>query len=233
MTLFRFTGDWVDVIERGTGDLAEFLADHGMKDPELLATFSEQLRKNRQDRLVDHIERPTAELLQDLLRKFEQAKLDKESLEQAMRRFYRASEQSWIPSANLHDVLKGLQEAGYQMALLSNAGDTSNVHRLLERANLKQYFDIILISASEGIRKPNSKLFQKIASEWQLPEEQIVMVGDSLEQDIQGAQQVGMHQIWLYENISKDEALHEAKGIDPEASAAELADIPILIKRMN
>jgi FMN phosphatase YigB (HAD superfamily) len=55
----------------------------------------------------------------------------------------------WKPCAN----------TGYRLGLISNAGDDADVQTLLDQANLRAYFEIILTSAGQGIRKPNPKIF--------------------------------------------------------------------------
>lgn len=233
LTLFRFTGDWEEVIEQGNRDLEQFLEDQKLSAPGVMQTFRERLDKNRQERLEDHRERPTAKILQEVLNQYSLPELKAETLERAMRMFYRSSEDKWVLGLHVHSVLKELQSSNYRIGLLSNAGDENNVHRLLTRTELAQYFDKIVISAGEGVRKPDARLFKKISSHWQLPEKVIVMVGDSLVQDIHGAQQAGMHQIWFCGNINKDEALSEAGWVKPEYSAMDLAEVPDLIRQIG
>jgi HAD superfamily hydrolase (TIGR01662 family) len=233
LTLLRFTGDWDEVIEQGNRDLEQFLEDHKLSAPGVMQTFRERLDKNRQERLEDHKERPTAKILQEVLRQSSLPELKAETLERAMQMFYRSSEDKWVPGPHVHSVLKELQSSDYRIGLLSNAGDENNVHRLLSRTDLVQYFDKIVISAGEGVRKPDVSLFKKISSHWQLPEKSVVMVGDSLVQDIHGAQQAGMHQIWFCGNISKDEALGKAGWVKPEFSAMDLAEVPDLLRRIG
>jgi HAD superfamily hydrolase (TIGR01509 family) len=129
----------------------------------------------------------------------------------------------------LHAVLDELQEEGRMLGLISNAGDAENVQRLIDKAEIRDYFDPIIISAAIGIRKPDPILFEMVLDQWQVNPESIVMIGDRLEADILGAQNTGIHQIWL-----KPEAeVSTATQIIPEKVTGKLVDIPGLIREFE
>ena len=88
-------------------------------------------------------------------------------------------------SKEVLDVLR----TKYKLGLLSNA-DESFLQPFLATANLS--FDAVFSSENVGAYKPHPKGFTDIAAELGFEPHQILFVGDTLRDDIVGAQRVGM-----------------------------------------
>ncbi len=125
-----------------------------------------------------------------------------------------------------------MSEAGYRLGIISNAGDEANVQRLIEKANVRPYFQPILISAALGVRKPDPRPFQLVLREWDLAAEEVVMVGDTLTADILGAQNVSMRGIWMKTQAEREDNLRSLARVQPDATAEGLADLPDLIESL-
>ncbi len=235
MTLVQFEGDWNAVLEESWQSLAEYLLSEGYHfDKErFVVAFRELFESRFYERNVDYIEQTTAELFLQVMSGFGHDDLPGDVIDRAMERFYSISEAHWLPKKGVNKVLDGLREDGLHLALISNAGDVANVLRLLSKGKLERYFDPLLVSAAEGIRKPHGELFRKVLRAWDMVPEQIVMVGDSLMEDILGAQRVGIHQIWLKEHVDTPENQNVAEKIQPEAVAAALDEIPDIIREID
>ncbi|MEO0250248.1 MAG: HAD family hydrolase, partial [candidate division WOR-3 bacterium] len=67
----------------------------------------------------------------------------------------------------------------------------------IERLGLKPWLDVILIEGELGIGKPDPRIFQAALQAIGVKPEQALFVGNSWENDIQGALGVGMHAVWL------------------------------------
>lgn len=235
MTLVQFTGNWDVVLEESWYSLAQFLLDRGYKldRKRFVVSFRELFGSRLYERTVDYIELPTTELFHQVMKQFGYSDLPEGIADQAMERFYSISEAHWAAKDGVSQVLDGLKEDGLRLALISNAGDVPNVYRLLEKGQLKDYFDPLLISAAEGIRKPHVELFNKVLRAWELFPEEIVMVGDNLMEDILGAQNAGVHQIWMKEHVNTKENYDIAEKIQPEAIAATFQEIPDIIRKFD
>jgi HAD superfamily hydrolase (TIGR01662 family) len=235
MTLIQFKGDWDAVLEEGWRSLAEFLIEegYGIDQEQFVASFRELSESRIYERTVEHIEHPTSELLHQVMAEFGYSDLPAATVLQAMENFYIVSEAHWSLKIGVRSVLNGLQHEGLQLALISNAGDVPNVHRLMDKGKIRHYFDPILISAAEGIRKPHVELFNKVCRAWAMRPEQIVMVGDTLMEDILGARRAGIHQIWLKEHVDTPENEMIADRMEPEAIAATFWEIPDIIRKMS
>jgi len=154
-------------------------------------------------------------------------------IEKAMDQYYTVSEAHWTSREIVNSVLDRLEAEGYRMALISNAGDTPNVERLLDKGRLTKYFEPTLVSAGEGIRKPHVGLYQKVLQAWNLDPQEVVMIGDTLMEDILGAQRAEVHQIWLKEHVDTPQNHETSLQIHPEAIASKFEEIPGIIRKMS
>lgn len=90
----------------------------------------------------------------------------------------------------LHAVLNKLRPR-LRLGIVSNGSGEAQRHKL-RMLGIEHFFDPILISEETGYRKPQPEIFGIAAQYWQLPEHQILVVGDDDAADIQGAIGVGM-----------------------------------------
>jgi HAD superfamily hydrolase (TIGR01662 family) len=235
MTLVQFKGDWNAVLEESWQSLADYLIEEGypLDKERFIINFRDMLESRLYERTVDYIEQPTTELFHQVMSQFGYPDLPEDLISRAVERFYSISETHWAPKMEVNAILDAMKEDGLKLALISNAGDVANVHRLLMKGALEPYFDPLLVSAAEGIRKPHTELFKKVLQAWQMDPEQAVMVGDNLMEDILGAQRAGVHQIWLKEHVDTPENHHIAQKIEPEAIAESFEEIPHIIRGMD
>jgi putative hydrolase of the HAD superfamily len=61
---------------------------------------------------------------------------------------------------------------------------------------LSSSFDAIMISAAEGIHKPDPRIFHRALAQLEVSPDRAVFVGDHPEVDIAGARAAGMRAIW-------------------------------------
>jgi putative hydrolase of the HAD superfamily len=234
-TLLRFDGDWPTVMEESLGALMDFLHDEGLvfDTAEFQRLFADTHEQDKQVRKSDHVERSTSSLFRQVMEALGYRDLSDEYVARALRIFYEVSEKYWFPMPAAQRVLDELRTRGYRLGLITNAEDQANVQRLIRKGDLEGYFDPIVISSEVGIRKPHPEIFLRVLRQWELPAEQMVMIGDSLREDIAGAQQMGMRQIWIKENIAMSEGQRLIHGIHPEGVALHLDEVPFLIDKLS
>jgi HAD superfamily hydrolase (TIGR01549 family) len=104
------------------------------------------------------------------------------------------SEMSPLPGAL--DLLRDLH-GRVRVGLLSNFTDSRPVRRVLEREGMDGYFDVVLISAELGRRKPEAEVFHGVLSSLGVRAEVTLFVGDNPIDDIAGAAAVGMKTAYL------------------------------------
>lgn len=233
-TLIRFEGDWTEILTESSQALAEQLIKEGLNlnGRSFPETFTREIREGFQARERDWVERTTDTVLRKVLKRIGYVEVADEVVERALLQFYAVSEARWVPMEGVYDVLNHLHGKGLHLGLISNAGNESNVQRLIDNARLRSYFDPILISAAEGIRKPNPRLFEIVLAAWELAAHEVVMVGDSLGADILGAQNAGVHQIWLTAQADTPSNRAHASVIVPEATTDTIANVPSVIQSM-
>jgi HAD superfamily hydrolase (TIGR01549 family) len=69
--------------------------------------------------------------------------------------------------------------------------------RKLEKLNLIKYIDYLITSEEAGTEKPNKDIFELALSIMGLNADEVIMIGDSIEKDIAGANNVGIKPIYL------------------------------------
>lgn len=92
-------------------------------------------------------------------------------------------------------VLEELKK-DYKIALISNT-DCFSLRDVMQKYDLEKHFDSVVLSCEVGMLKSNPKMFRKILDELGLKEDEVVMVGDSMESDIKGAENAGIRPILI------------------------------------
>ena len=92
-------------------------------------------------------------------------------------------------------ILQKLKDRGVILGVLSNWD--SRLVSILENIGLSQYFDFILASASIGSAKPDSKIFYEGLRLSGIEANQACHIGDEVETDILGAQNLGIQPILI------------------------------------
>jgi putative hydrolase of the HAD superfamily len=125
--------------------------------------------------------------------------------------------------------LQALQDAGYRMGIISNAGDDWDVQVLIDNAGIRTFFEYINTSAAAGIRKPHPKIFQMAFDAMSIRPNQAVMVGDTLGADILGSKNMGMPNVWITRRVNRT-ALHmQEERILPDRIITDLSELPDLL----
>lgn len=90
------------------------------------------------------------------------------------------------------DTLEYLKDNGKKLGLISNATCHRFVLRLTRKFKIDVYFNEIMTSAGEGIRKPHPEIFKRMLNRLSVKSTESIMVGDMLDYDVVGAKSVGM-----------------------------------------
>ena len=94
-----------------------------------------------------------------------------------------------------HDTLEYLQ-AKYTLHIISN-GFKESTELKIGNTGLAKYFCTIFISEIIGFNKPDKAIFEYALSTTEASASESLMIGDSLEADIRGAQDFGMKAIYF------------------------------------
>ena len=118
---------------------------------------------------------------------------------------------SLIPGAA--ETLRGLKTLGYPLALVAD-GPVGTFTNVLGHYGLFELFDALAISGQVGVEKPDPRMFSCALEQLQISQAdygRVLMVGNNLERDIKGANQLGLISVWLdwaprRSNIPADES---------------------------
>ena len=92
-------------------------------------------------------------------------------------------------------VLEELKKAKYKLAIVSNCPNNS-VEPVIEKFGLGKYFDAVLLSWETGYLKTDKELFALAMKKLKVKKkEDVLMVGDSIPTDIEGAKNAGINAI--------------------------------------
>jgi HAD superfamily hydrolase (TIGR01509 family) len=226
---------WESVFPRMDADLLASLQAQGyaLDGEEFVRRFVANFMAGDERRLKDWKEITAAEVLTATLAELGAPPLAPAVMDEAMRAHFSYPETLWRPMPGVYETLERLAARGHKLAIISNASDDANVQRLIDNAHLRRYFDPIIVSAAMGIRKPASQIFQMVLELWDLPAGECVMVGDTLDADILGAQMAGLHNVWLTARADRPANRARRAEITPEVEIAALDELPGALRLMG
>ena len=92
-------------------------------------------------------------------------------------------------------LLESLQDK-YTLAMVTN-GKTSCQNKKIDSLGIRKYFKTIKISQTEGIAKPDLRIFDLCLKDLGLDARECAFIGDHPVNDIASARKVGMKGIWV------------------------------------
>ena len=116
----------------------------------------------------------------------------------------------------------------FRLAVVTNGGSAWQ-HEKIEVTGLEQYFDAIVVSGDMGIKKPDSRIFERTLSLLGVPHDQAVHVGDSLQADVAGAHATGITAIW----VNRSGVPIPDGYVQPDHLIGSLVELPALLKRLD
>jgi len=94
------------------------------------------------------------------------------------------------------EILEYLSGKKYQLHLITN-GFEKTQHSKLKNAGIDKYFIEVITSESSNSLKPQKEIFEYAFAKTGALKKESIMIGDSLEVDIQGAIDAGIDQVYV------------------------------------
>jgi putative hydrolase of the HAD superfamily len=94
------------------------------------------------------------------------------------------------------EILNYLKEKGYYLHLITN-GFEKTQHSKLFHSGLRGYFTEVITSEGSNSLKPHKDIFEYAFSQTGAQKKESIMLGDSIEIDIQGAINAGIDQVYV------------------------------------
>jgi HAD superfamily hydrolase (TIGR01662 family) len=228
-TLMHAVEDWGPVFQSGDEALTEKLGQYNIQLDSRV--FRHRIHEYYAKRDRDFQETTYHFVLRQLLVELGYADVDESILRSALDALYAITQKNWQLESDALETIKQVKAKDYQLGILSNAGDDKDVQELIEGFGIRSYFDFVLTSASCFYRKPHPRAFEIALAHWNIAPEEAIMVGDSLEADIYGAQQLKMKTIWITRRAQfKNEDMHR---IQPDFSLRKLTELLPTLERIS
>jgi HAD superfamily hydrolase (TIGR01662 family) len=249
-TLMYSRQPWEPILQQGYEALARSLCENGLdldcaSLPDAIRYHLDRYFARREQDLV---ETTYFVVLKNLLAENGHKDVEPIIIRNALDAFYRHTQANWHLEEDALLMLRTLEAGGYRLGIVSNAGDSQDVFQLVERFEIGPFFDFVLTSADCSFRKPHPHIFELALAHWNLSPPEAAMVGDSLDADIRGAQQLGMTGIWITRRASRPRPAEGANvdgaaprptssarrrfSIQPDASIRSLRALPMLLSRI-
>jgi HAD superfamily hydrolase (TIGR01549 family) len=127
-------------------------------------------------------------------------------------------------SATHAQVLHKLSQT-HRLGVVSNIFSTSRMFlQEFERMGIRELFEVIVFSSDYGPMKPAATLFEKALQAFPVNRSEVVFVGDSLVNDIVGAQSVGLATVWIDHHSGKKRE-NTSLSVSPDWVIHDVADL--------
>ncbi|MFO1446177.1 HAD family hydrolase [Bacillus sp. Bva_UNVM-123] len=100
-----------------------------------------------------------------------------------------------IAFSNLYEMLEKLKDMNIVLGIITNGKGPFQLDNV-KALNIEMYFDVILVSELEGIKKPHPLIFSRALERLNVSPSECIFVGDHPENDVIAAQSVGMVGVW-------------------------------------
>ncbi|MEK4626816.1 HAD-IA family hydrolase [Solibacillus sp. FSL R7-0682] len=141
--------------------------------------------------------------------------------EQLLADYLNKFKNSCVPFPNLILMLEQLINSGIVLGMITNGYgqfQMDNVRAL----GIEKYFDTIIVSEWEGMKKPDPQIFHRALNKLNLVANECVFIGDHPENDVKAARNVGMKAVW-----KKD---FQWDNVEADAIVQDLLELPIIIE---
>lgn len=128
------------------------------------------------------------------------------------------------PFDNVENTLKRLLEDNMSLGMITNGFEVFQMNNL-KALGIEPFFQSILVSEREGIKKPNPEIFRRSSEVLQVSMKECLFVGDHPENDVKAAKAVGMTTVW-----KKDSYWDE---VDADFIIEDLGCLPAIVKSIN
>lgn len=119
------------------------------------------------------------------------------------------------------ETLEALKKLKIRMAVITN-GTSKGQRDKLERFNLNNFFEFVLIDTEVGFSKPDVRIYELALEKLSLKADEVWMIGNNLVWDVEGAQKAGIYSIW---NDYRQRGLPNSSEIVPDRIVSTIAEL--------
>jgi putative hydrolase of the HAD superfamily len=126
-------------------------------------------------------------------------------------------------------AVKSLKERGLLIGIIAN--QPASIRNSLIRDGFEKFLDFIGISEVVGLEKPNPKFFEFAVNELNLNPNEIVHIGNRIDNDVKPAKSIGMKTIWVMRGEANPDPSREDLSL-PDLAISNLEKLKEPIRRI-
>ena len=124
-------------------------------------------------------------------------------------RYLQLLSQTHFMLAGAVDLLEDLRSKNYRIGLITNGLKEVQRPRIAQ-AKMEKHFEVIVVSDEIGVSKPHEGFFQHAFEKMgKPPKSKVIVIGDSLNSDIQGGNNFGVDTCWFNPNSAANLTEHK------------------------
>ncbi|MBL3646017.1 HAD family hydrolase [Bacillus sp. RHFB] len=131
---------------------------------------------------------------------------------------------SCVPFPNLVSMLEKLRSNNLVLGMITNGKGQFQIDNI-RALGIKKYFETILVSEWEGIKKPDPQIFERALEQLNVSPNESIFVGDHPKNDVNAAQNVGMKGIWKRD--------FQWNNVEADFIVDDLAELPLIIEKLT
>lgn len=128
-----------------------------------------------------------------------------------------------VPFSNLLSMLEELKGSSLALGIITNGQGLFQMDSI-KALGIASYFEVILISEWEGLKKPDPAIFMRALEKLQCLPNECLFIGDHPVNDVKAAKEVGMTGIW------KKDA--QWGHVDADYIIDDLGELPLIIDNL-
>jgi len=135
---------------------------------------------------------------------------------------------------NARRTLSKLKSMNIQLAIVSNHHNHEALIKHISDLGIASNFSCIISSVKSGVRKPDVRIFEGCLSSMGIGHaDEAVFVGDSPENDVEGARSAGMRTILIVDDTTSPHRQENGKPrTEPDFTIRDLAEIPGIVSSL-
>jgi FMN phosphatase YigB (HAD superfamily) len=238
-TLARLAQPLDTLMESGAQAAEAYMRSTGMELPPDFAPNIVEARRFAEEKSLEEKEEHLADDALSFLLQFygyPTSRMDPQVLKQAVDIFYAPEMTAWRLAPGAKQMLESLRAGGYKLALLANYNCDRVFQRTVDYLGVRSYFDVCLCSAAVEYRKPDTNFFQIVLDRWDALPYEVVVVGDSLLEDVQGGLELGALTVWV-QGITTEQVEQQnqmlAEQVKPDAVVVALEKVAELVRQWS
>jgi HAD superfamily hydrolase (TIGR01509 family) len=127
--------------------------------------------------------------------------------------------------SDVRRCLDRLEAEHRRLGVVSNSSSEARVRRILDQAGIVRYFEKVVSSGTEGVRKPDPEIFRRAVARMEVAPSEALYVGNLRRTDALGARGAGLHSVWLNRDGT-------GLGDDPP-EITSLLEVPLVVRQLE